>query len=144
MGKYLSIILALTLFACQKPSNKKQDTVENINTETVQTSVVGQEVTTASGLKYIDETIGTGSVPKTGDKVKIHYIGTLEDGTKFDSSRDRNKPFEFVLGIGQVIKDADLNSNSDKEDLSEVCNFINLNKEENTVEEETEGFINYY
>ena len=104
MGKYLSIILALTLFACQKPSNKKQKTVENINTETVQTSVVGQEVTTASGLKYIDETIGTGSVPKTGDKVKVHYIGTLEDGTKFDSSRDRNKPFEFTLGVGQVIK----------------------------------------
>ena len=104
MGKYLSIILALTLFACQKPSNKKQDTVENTNTETVQTSVVGQENTTASGLKYIDEMIGTGSVPKTGDKVKVHYVGTLEDGTKFDSSRDRKKPFEFTLGVGQVIK----------------------------------------
>jgi len=104
MGKYLSIILALTLFACQKPSNKKQNTVENTTTETVQTSVVGQETTTASGLKYIDEIIGTGSIPNTGDKVKVHYVGTLEDGTKFDSSRDRNKPFEFTLGVGQVIK----------------------------------------
>ena len=104
MGKYLSIILALTLFACQKPSNKKQDTVENTKAETVQTSVVGQEITTASGLKYIDAIIGTGSVPKAGDKVKVHYTGTLEDGTKFDSSKDRNKPFEFTLGVGQVIK----------------------------------------
>ncbi|SVD82677.1 uncharacterized protein METZ01_LOCUS435531, partial [marine metagenome] len=70
MGKYLSIILALTLFACQKPSNKKQDIVENTATETVKTAIVGKEISTASGLKYIDEMIGTGSVPKTGEKVK--------------------------------------------------------------------------
>ncbi|WP_026082728.1 FKBP-type peptidyl-prolyl cis-trans isomerase [Mastigocladopsis repens] len=61
-------------------------------------------VTTPSGLKYIDLVEGTGATPKTGQKVVVHYTGTLEDGTKFDSSRDRNRPFDFQLGVGQVIK----------------------------------------
>jgi peptidylprolyl isomerase len=61
-------------------------------------------VTTPSGLKYVEIVEGTGAIPKTGQKVTVHYIGTLEDGTKFDSSRDRNQPFDFKLGAGQVIK----------------------------------------
>jgi len=62
------------------------------------------EVTTDSGLKYIDEKIGTGDSPNKGDLLVVHYTGTLEDGTKFDSSHDRNQPIEFPIGMGRVIK----------------------------------------
>ncbi len=58
---------------------------------------------TASGLYYIEEVAGTGAQAIAGKKVKVHYTGTLLDGTKFDSSVDRGQPFEFTLGKGQVI-----------------------------------------
>ncbi|AFY69165.1 Peptidylprolyl isomerase [Thalassoporum mexicanum PCC 7367] len=61
-------------------------------------------VTTESGLKYRELKVGGGAQPKEGQTVVVHYIGTLEDGTKFDSSRDRNFPFKFKLGKGEVIK----------------------------------------
>lgn len=61
-------------------------------------------VTTASGLQYVVVKEGDGATPKTGDNVTVHYTGTLEDGSKFDSSRDRGQPFQFKIGVGQVIK----------------------------------------
>jgi peptidylprolyl isomerase len=68
------------------------------------TAKVGQKMTTPSGLVYEDEVIGTGPLPVAGHEVTVHYVGTLQDGTKFDSSRDRNEPFSFTIGEGQVIK----------------------------------------
>lgn len=59
---------------------------------------------TPSGLRYRDEQEGTGQQAKAGDHVVVHYTGTLENGKKFDSSRDRNQPFEFALGTGTVIR----------------------------------------
>ena len=61
-------------------------------------------VTTASGLKYKDLKVGDGAEAKKGSKVKVHYTGTLTDGTVFDSSVERGEPIEFTLGVGQVIK----------------------------------------
>ena len=61
-------------------------------------------MTTPSGLQYVDVVEGTGAMPQNGQSVTVHYTGTLEDGTKFDSSRDRNRPFSFRIGVGQVIK----------------------------------------
>ncbi len=59
---------------------------------------------TASGLEYEDIKAGTGATPKTGQTAVVHYVGTLTNGTKFDSSRDRGEPFSFPLGMGRVIK----------------------------------------
>ena len=64
----------------------------------------GKTVTTASGLKYVDVVVGKGASPSPGKMVKVHYTGTLENGKKFDSSVDRNEPFSFVIGVGQVIQ----------------------------------------
>ena len=64
----------------------------------------GTEVTTPTGLKYVDEVIGTGDKPRLGRTVVVHYTGTLTDGTKFDSSVDRGQPYEFRLGTGSVIR----------------------------------------
>lgn len=61
-------------------------------------------ITTPSGLKYLDLVEGTGATPEAGQTVTVHYTGTLEDGKKFDSSRDRNQPFSFQIDAGQVIK----------------------------------------
>ena len=64
--------------------------------------------TTDSGLQYEDTTVGDGAEATKGQNVSVHYTGWLynngEQGAKFDSSRDRNDPFEFALGAGMVIK----------------------------------------
>jgi peptidylprolyl isomerase len=60
-------------------------------------------MTTESGLKIHDMEVGEGPTPETGQRVTVHYTGWLEDGTMFDSSLTRGRPFTFVVGMGQVI-----------------------------------------
>lgn len=55
-------------------------------------------------FQIIDQVIGKGDEAYSGSTVTVHYTGKLTNGSKFDSSRDRNKPFEFSLGTGEVIK----------------------------------------
>jgi len=57
---------------------------------------------TEFAIETLQEGVGEGAA--TGDMVSVHYVGTLEDGTKFDSSLDRGEPFRFTLGAGQVIQ----------------------------------------
>ena len=57
-----------------------------------------------AGLTVIDEVVGEGPSAKSGDRVTVHYTGWLLDGTKFDSSKDKNEPFSFSLGAGDVIR----------------------------------------
>jgi FKBP-type peptidyl-prolyl cis-trans isomerase FkpA len=66
-------------------------------------------IMTSSGLQYEDITVGSGAEAKAGDYVSVHYTGWLQNadgsaGNKFDSSKDRNEPFEFPLGGGRVIQ----------------------------------------
>lgn len=71
----------------------------------IKASVLGAKaMTTQSGLRYEDIVVGTGPSPQSGQEVTVHYTGTLEDGTKFDSSFDHGQPFKFKIGVGGVIK----------------------------------------
>ena len=90
----------------QSAINSPQLIAQNINTEqeNKQAMDLSNATTTPSGLKYIIVEEGDGATPQKGNTVTVHYTGTLEDGTKFDSSRDRNRPFSFKIGVGQVIQ----------------------------------------
>ena len=110
IGKFLILVLISVLMlpctyvqAAPAAKEPKKNTQVKTKEKTVDTTNVNI-VTTATGLKYVDEVPGTGSLPKQGQPVKVHYTGWLENGKKFDSSVDRGQPFEFTLGVGQVIK----------------------------------------
>jgi uncharacterized protein YdeI (BOF family) len=68
------------------------------------TEMPPQQITTPSGLKYVDLVVGKGASPKQGQMVTVHYTGRFEDGIKFDSSVDRGQPYTFPIGARQVIK----------------------------------------
>ena len=78
--------------------NKKKDAATKLE------ALTKDAVTTPSGLKYIVRKEGAGPKPSKGASIKAHYTGTLVDGTKFDSSRDRGEPLQFTVGVGQVIQ----------------------------------------
>jgi peptidylprolyl isomerase len=98
--------LALNLSACDQPATPPA-AAPTSDTGTTMTATT-TATTTASGLQIIDSTVGTGASPKTGQTCVMHYTGWLyQDGVKgkkFDSSVDRGQPFEFTIGVGQVIK----------------------------------------
>lgn len=91
---------AISLCAQQAKGSKKSTQVQ---TKKIENKMDTNVITTASGLKVKVTEKGTGRQVQKGDKVTAHYTGTLADGKKFDSSKDRNQPFSFKVGIGQVI-----------------------------------------
>ena len=87
-----------------KPSQTTKSRTSKSRTRSRTPKVASASTTTPSGLTYLITKKGTGRQPKVGETVVLHYTGMLTDGVKFDSSRDRDKPFAFKLGAGQVIK----------------------------------------
>ncbi len=91
MKNIIYLLISTILIACASSPSQKEE-------------VFMETVTTPSGLKYIDLVEGTGPQPKLGQTLVVHYKGMLDNGKVFDSSYDRNAPFEFILGAGRVIK----------------------------------------
>lgn len=91
-------------------TNSSPQTVQNVLKEPLTGGIAlaitkgAKTISTRSGLKYTVIKAGKGARPKKGQTVFVHYTGTLTNGKKFDSSRDRGQPFSFTLGEGQVIK----------------------------------------
>jgi FKBP-type peptidyl-prolyl cis-trans isomerase FkpA len=92
-------ILGLSLVACggDRETVTRDGFSPTLNIDT------GAFTRTPSGLRYQELARGQGAEAKAGSKVSVHYTGWLPNGEKFDSSRDRNEPFGFTLGAGQVI-----------------------------------------
>jgi FKBP-type peptidyl-prolyl cis-trans isomerase len=111
IGVSVAVVAALILFFGNTIWNslfKKQPTEQPvsslINSTGTSTQPAMKNISTIKGLEIYDMQVGTGAEAVAGKKVTAHYVGTLTDGTKFDSSLDRGQPFEFNLGAGQVIK----------------------------------------
>lgn len=104
----LLVLSSSFLFAQQakggkKPTKTKAKTTPIATIKKVENKMDTNETVTASGLKVKITEHGTGRQVQKGDKVTAHYTGLLTDGKKFDSSKDRNQPFSFKVGVGQVI-----------------------------------------
>jgi len=100
----LSIGLHTVESHAQTKSRSRRTPAKSPVTKKVTPTPSSGAVTTPSGLTYLITKHGTGRQPQTGETVVLNYTGTLVSGSKFDSSFDRNQPFAFKLGVGQVIK----------------------------------------
>jgi peptidylprolyl isomerase len=91
------LVIAFAIFLLMKP----REIMAPDNAKNTQQASLIQEMDTVK-IEVLQE--GTGEVSKTGDTITVHYVGTLTDGTKFDSSVDRGQPFSFTLGENRVIQ----------------------------------------
>jgi FKBP-type peptidyl-prolyl cis-trans isomerase len=95
-----SAAVVLLATACSKPAPEPGER----DFTPASASPAAPEPPGPSSLEIQDDVVGTGKACASGDTVSVHYTGTLMGGAKFDSSRDRNKPFDFKIGAGSVIK----------------------------------------
>ena len=103
----LFVFMVAVLFACEKqtfysPYAQLEADIIKIDNYLDENNIDAKKSRT--GLRYVIHDEGLGSIPQSGNIVKVHYTGTFLDGTKFDSSYDRNKAFEYTHGVGQVIR----------------------------------------
>lgn len=98
-----ALALGLLIAGCKQEAAAPPADAQPVATAPAETPTA-QPAPTAKGLQMIDLVVGKGPAAKTGDLVTVHYTGWLTDKTKFDSSKDRNEPFTFRLGGGEVIK----------------------------------------
>lgn len=100
---FFIVILSLSfILFCSRNKKKSKDSIQKIQAgQTI--TIPDDAIVTPSGLKYVDIEKGHGPKPHNGQRVTVHYTGWLLNGKKFDSSLDRNQPFTFVLGVGEVI-----------------------------------------
>ncbi len=105
----LPLLLFIFFIQCGSDAEKKTDSEAKAQ-KSSQTQkkepieIPDEAVTTESGLQYMVIEEGNGPQPQKGQRVVVHYTGWTLDGKKFDSSRDREKPFKFDVGVGDVIK----------------------------------------
>jgi FKBP-type peptidyl-prolyl cis-trans isomerase len=95
----VAAVTALTITGALAADTKNAQKAEKKNTQTS-----GKDTKVTDKLEIVDHKVGDGAEAKAGNRISVHYTGTLTDGTKFDSSKDRGQPFTFKLGVGQVIK----------------------------------------
>lgn len=100
----LASSVVISLSACEN-KNLPASNASNSTTTAGATDAAAGSSRNLNGIQIEDVRIGTGKEAKKGDNVSVNYVGTLaSDGTKFDSSYDRNEPITFKLGSGQVIQ----------------------------------------
>jgi FKBP-type peptidyl-prolyl cis-trans isomerase len=97
----VALIVIGGYFVSKIPSQNPSDSA-NIDTSTLGAETENTNMNDQLGI--VDEVVGTGAEAVSGKKITVNYSGTLTDGTKFDSSYDRNEPFAFNLGAGEVIQ----------------------------------------
>lgn len=99
-----SLLLSMAIGSGSTAPSSNVAIAQPLNSVTMLAQQAPETIELDSGLQYVDLEVGKGAIAQSGQIALVHYTGTLEDGTVFDSSWSRNWPFDFPLGEGRVIR----------------------------------------